>query len=29
VGLEFGSMRPEAQRLLGELLRSVAEKIAE
>ena len=29
VGLEFGSMRPEAQRLLAELLRSVAEKIAE
>jgi c-di-GMP-binding flagellar brake protein YcgR len=29
VGLEFGSMRPEAQRLLGELLRSVAEQVTE
>jgi c-di-GMP-binding flagellar brake protein YcgR len=28
VGLEFGSMRPEAQRLLVELMRSVAEQVA-
>jgi c-di-GMP-binding flagellar brake protein YcgR len=29
VGLEFGAMRPEALRLLKELLKSVAEKMAE